>query len=98
MKKSIGLVFGLSMLATCTLQAESYKQFSIFAGIGYHNESTDCPEVCFQDNKLFMAQIKYKPNEYTAIIGTHISAIEIQEKGYGFNGGFIGIDYGFDLY
>jgi hypothetical protein len=65
---------------------------SIYAGIGYHSEDYDCPEVCYGGNKLAIVEYTYQHTEYTAAKILHISNYEITESGYGTNAIFYGVN------
>lgn len=63
--------------------------FYYSVGLGYHDETIDCPETCFGNNVLFIGKIGYETNQGLDINIKHISAPTITEKGWGFNGIFI---------
>lgn len=94
----ITAIIGLTLISIAESKADTYKQFNIFAGIGYHNESFDCKKHsgCFGGNDLGILKLKWKPAKYIAVELIHISNYHVQDMGL--NAGFAGVDYSFDLY
>jgi len=74
------LLFIVLMLFSSVSMADIY----IEAGLGIHNESTDCPEVCFGDDFLGTFAVGYELKPIT-ISFEHTSAVFIKERGRGLN-------------
>ena len=66
----------------------------IAAGIGIHNESVDCPEVCYGADALARVRLGYEWS-FITVEAMHISAPQVLESGHGMNAVFIDAVYRF---
>lgn len=80
----------LSTLLASTAHAGGY----IAAGVGVHNESVDCPEVCYGADTLARVRVGYEWH-YITVDAIHISAPQLKENGRGMNAVFVDAVYRF---